>query len=94
MSYNPHTNEDRDSLSALFSTINDCIVACKNMLRNKDNALHFVRWFEKAKLIDPRTTYLFLKEHLPEFSTDCRSICLPFMEKMESRKKKKSPDQG
>ncbi len=92
MSYKPYNDENRDSLSILFSTINDCIVACKNMLRNRNNALHFVRWFEKAKLIDPRTTYLFLKKHLPEFSSDCQSICRHFIVKMDKEREKKIPE--
>ena len=63
MSYKPLKNED--SLSELFSTINDCITICKKFstLPSKED---FIRWMDKANTIDKRTTILYLRKHKEE----------------------------
>ena len=94
MSYQPYKTDDWNSMSLHFSTIIDCMIACHHMLENKDRLIPFVKWYDKARKIDSRTTYLFLKEHYDEFSPECRSVCHSFIEKLDARHTKKEVDKN
>ncbi len=84
MSYNPNRYED--SLSELFSSMSDCVVFCKRMIARVDSPVDFLRWFDKAKLADPRTTYFFLKKNDDKLSEETRKITKPFMDKMSKNR--------
>ena len=86
MSYSPNRNED--SLSELFSSMADANTFCKRMLSYKDDSMGFVAWFEKARLADPRFTYLFLERHMDELTEETRRIVESFMARFRGMDKR------
>ena len=75
MSYKRQFDPEIDSLSQMTSTINDCLISCRKLLMCKDAPMEFIRWLDRARQTDGRTTYLFCKAHLHEFSPTCASLC-------------------
>lgn len=88
MSYKPYYSDDHNTTSMFISTIDDCILACKKMTSCNNDPWGFIRWFEKAKKIDPRTTYMFLKQHMDEIPHSAIVVVKIFFEKMDERYKK------
>ncbi len=86
MSYKMSFPEDGDDLSGLISIMNDCIVSCKKMLLS-DTDDEFVRWFDKSKRIDPRTTYFFLKKHWDDIPYGRKIFCKSFINKIDGSRK-------
>ncbi len=86
MSYHRRFEPDTDTLSQLVSTITDCLAACRQMMEYKNDQIGFLRWYDKAKTIDGRTTYLFLKEHADEISPDCLKFCRGLIEKGDQKR--------
>jgi hypothetical protein len=86
MSYKPDFPKNMDSISQLFSTMNDCMMACRQMLKNTDNTENFARWFDKARLIDSRTTYFFIRKHWDEIPDDCKDMCMFLIKSMDMNK--------
>ena len=84
MSYRPYF-KDTDSLSQLFSTINDCLMACRKMMLS-DDPVYFSKWFDKARTIDSRTTYLFLRDNWGRISNENKALCRSFVVKMDLKK--------
>ena len=85
MSYKPYFHKDTDSLSQLFTTINDCLIACGKMMLS-DDPVYFSKWFDKARTIDSRTTYLFLRNSWDKISDENRALCKSFVMKMDLKK--------
>lgn len=83
MSYSTHYTEDTNTLSQLISTINDCLQICDRMYASRDNVNNFMRWYEKARRIDSRTTYLYLKEKGNDFSVECQNIFNRFLKSVK-----------
>ncbi len=87
MSYSTHYTENTNTLSQLFSTINDCLQICDRMYASRDNVNNFMRWYEKARRIDSRTTYLYLKEKGNDFNKECHIIFDRFLNKVDMQRK-------
>ena len=83
MSYKPYFPEDTDTLSVMFSLINDCLTICKKMYDNRENKTAFLKLYSKARRIDPRTTYIFIKDRYDEFPYN--RYFEPFFSRMSGR---------
>ena len=66
MSYKPRYNTD--SLSELFSNMNDCECMCKRALES-DDLQDFVNWFDKAVNINKRYTTIYFRKNKEKLST-------------------------
>ncbi len=85
MSYKPYEAEGRDNLSVLFSRMVDCFTFCRKMMKVRNVPEDFILWFEKAKLADPRTTYLFIKSYYDVLANSAvKSIVDDFIERIEN----------
>ena len=88
MSYKPYEVEERDSLSVLFSRMVDCFTFCRKMTKVKNNPEGFLLWFEKAKMADPRTTYLYIKTYYKSFDNPVvRGIVDSFIEQIDNTRR-------
>ena len=68
MSYNPLRNED--SLSELFSTMNDFNIVSKHLMDSRGNPAGFTIWLSKCRDVDKRSLYFFLKDKKESFSEE------------------------
>ena len=87
MSYGKKFSKNTDTLSEFMSRVNDCTLACKKMMQYKDNPIGFMRWFEKARLIDRRTTYLYIRDKKDMIPDNCEYIYKSFYEKIDNKYK-------
>jgi len=74
MGYKPLRNED--SLSELFSTINDFNMVAKRLMANRENANSFMLWLHKCVEVDRRGAWIFLNNNHKEFSAAQWELCL------------------
>ncbi len=79
MSYAYKYKEGTDTLSFMVSRTADCLSACKKMMQYKNDQIGFAKWFDKARTIDKRTTYLFLREHYQEIPEKTEGIIRGFV---------------
>jgi hypothetical protein len=66
MSYRPLANED--SLSELFSRMNDFLLLSVRLMNSKEDISSFAIWLYKCAEVDRRSTYFFLKNKRKELS--------------------------
>lgn len=68
MSYKPVENED--SLSELFSKVNDSKIIETKMIESKNNFNDFTLWFDKALKISPRNVKIFVRNNYKIFNPE------------------------
>ena|GEM_PF-3520518 len=84
MSYQPIRNDD--SLSELFSCINDFYLILKHLLASRGNMESFDIWLHKCLQVNGNGLYLFLRKNRDRFSESEWQSCARLLPLLDERR--------
>lgn len=77
--------KNEDTMSDLFSNIVEATALLDYHLGEKYNGeiyqQYFVRWFDKARKVDPRTTFFWIQKHKNKFDKNMLKYAQSFYKK-------------